>query len=133
MHHNPAKNVLWVARDAAAIASALGLQPAEVQRSLQSARAQLLAAREKRPTPFVDTTLYTSWNAMFISAYLEAASALDDDRGRDCRSFALRTLDRLLAEGWDDRTGFAHRLGGGALDRLAGRPGIHGRGAARRL
>ena len=48
---------------------------AEVERTLRSARAQLLAAREKRPTPFVDTTLYTSWNAMFISAYLEAASA----------------------------------------------------------
>jgi uncharacterized protein len=115
MHHNPAKNVLWVARDTAAIASALGLQPAEVQRSLQIARAQLLAAREKRPTPFVDTTLYTSWNAMFISAYFEAASALNDDRGRDCRSFALRTLDRFLSEGWDHRTGFAHRLGGGHL------------------
>ena len=32
--------------------------------------------------------------------------------GRDCRSFALRTLDRFLSEGWDDRSGFAHRLGG---------------------
>ena len=52
---------------------------------------------------------------MFISAYLAAGSALDDDRGRDCRSFALRTLDRFLSEGWDDRSGFAHRLGGGHL------------------
>ena len=115
MHHNPAKNVLWVAREPAAIASALGMRPADVSRILQSARAQLLAAREKRPTPFVDTTLYTSWNAMFVSAYLEAASALDDDRGRDCGSFALRTLDRFLGEGWDDRSGFTHRLGGARL------------------
>ena len=115
MHHNPAKNVLWVARDAAAIASALGLQPAEVQRSLQSARAQLLAAREKRPTPFVDTTLYTSWNAMFISAYLEAASALDDDAGATAAPSRCARSDRFLTEGWDDRSGFAHRLGGGHL------------------
>jgi uncharacterized protein len=115
MHHNPAKNVLWVARDAGTIANALGLQPADVQSSLQIAKAALIAAREKRPTPFVDVTLYTSWNAMFISAYLEAASALDDDRGRDCRSFALRTLDRFLSEGWDDKSGFSHRLGGGHL------------------
>ncbi len=117
MHHNPAKNVLWVARDAGTIASALGLQPDDVQRKLQTAKTQLLAAREKRPTPYVDKTLYTSWNAMFISAYLAAASALDDDRGRDCRSFALRTLDRFLAEAWDDRSGFSHRLGG---ERLSG-------------
>ena len=34
------------------IASALGLQPAEVQRSLESARAQLLAALEERGAAF---------------------------------------------------------------------------------
>ena len=115
MHHNPAKNVLWVARDASTIASALGLQADDVDRKVQTAKAELLAAREKRPTPYVDATLYTSWNAMFISAYLAAGSAFDDDRGRECRSFALRTLDRFLSEAWDDSTGFAHRLGGNRL------------------
>src|SRR5579871_3418826 len=44
MHHNPAKNVLWVARDAATIANALSLQPDQVQQSLQIAKSQLLAA-----------------------------------------------------------------------------------------
>jgi uncharacterized protein len=65
----------------------------------------------KRQTPFVDTTLYTGWNGMFVSAYLNAASVLDDWRGAACRTFALRTLDRFLAEGWDDARGFTHRLG----------------------
>ena len=117
-----------------AIAEALGRSADEVAtQRWNRARAQLLAAREKRPTPYVDTTIYTSWNAMFVSAYLEAASALDGDRGRDCRAFALRTLDRLLAEGWDDRRGFAHRLGGERLDGIAGRSGVHGGGAARRI
>ena len=47
MHHNPAKNVLWVARDAAAIASALGLQPAEVRAQLRERpRATAGRARE---------------------------------------------------------------------------------------
>jgi uncharacterized protein YyaL (SSP411 family) len=68
----------------------------------------------------VDTTLYTGWNAMFVSAYLEAASVLDDWRGAACRAFALRTLDRFLAEGWDETRGFTHRLGAewlyGSLD-----------------
>ena len=120
MHHNPAKNVLWMARDPEAVATALGVSQDEVKTVLEKARAELLAARQKRQTPFVDTTLYTGWNAMFVSAYLEAAGVLDDWRGAACRAFALRTLDRFLAEGWDDTRGFTHRLGAewlyGSLD-----------------
>jgi uncharacterized protein YyaL (SSP411 family) len=120
MHHNPAKNVLWVAREAEEVAKALGVPADEVRSALQKARAALLAAREKRKTPYVDTTLYTSWNAMFASAYFDAAGVLDDWRGAACRAFALRTLDRFLADGWDDARGFTHRLGGdwlyGSLD-----------------
>jgi uncharacterized protein YyaL (SSP411 family) len=115
MHHNPAKNVLWVARDPEDVAKTLGLSQGEVKTLLEKARARLLAARAQRPTPFVDTTLYTSWNAMFVSAYLDAANVLDDGRGAACRAFALLTLDRFLAEGWDDGRGFAHRLGAGWL------------------
>jgi uncharacterized protein len=116
MHHNPAKNVLWVAREPETIAKALGLSSAEVRQLLKSARGQLLAEREKRPTPYVDTTLYAGWNAMFVSAYLAAAHLLADVRGAECRGFALRTLDRFLAEGWHAERGFAHRLGDVRLD-----------------
>jgi uncharacterized protein YyaL (SSP411 family) len=119
MHHNPAKNVLWIARDIAWIAEALGRSAADVQQTLADAKAKMLAAREKRPTPFIDTTLYTSWNAMFVSAFLEAANVLGADferLGADCREFALRTLDRFLAHGWDDQRGFSHRLGGERLE-----------------
>jgi uncharacterized protein YyaL (SSP411 family) len=116
MHHNPAKNVLWVARDPETIAEALGTSADDVRAKLESARAELLAARIKRPTPYVDTTIYTGWNAMFISAYLEAAQTLDGEEGYGCRIFALGTLDRLIAEGWDERRGFSHRLGADRLD-----------------
>ena len=116
MHHNPAKNVLWVARTADEVAELLGRNADDIRQTLRSAREQLLAARENRQTPYVDTTIYTSWNAMFVSAYLDAAQTLDDARAATCRTFALRTLDRLLAEGWDEQRGFAHRLGGERLD-----------------
>jgi uncharacterized protein len=120
MHHNPAKNVLWVAREPETIANSLSIGADEVSRLLQSARTALLEARGKRQTPFVDTTLYTAWNGMFIAAYFDAADVLDDWRGAACRAFALRTLDRFLVEGWDDKRGFTHRLGGewlyGSLD-----------------
>ena len=111
MHHNPAKNVLWVAREPQAIAEALGTSADDVVKKLETARRELLAARGKRTAPYVDTTIYTSWNAMFISAYLEAAQVLGGTEGYGCRVFALGTLDRLIAEGWDQRRGFSHRLG----------------------
>ncbi|MBI3484962.1 MAG: thioredoxin domain-containing protein, partial [Acidobacteria bacterium] len=113
MHHNPAKNVLWVARTTAEVAQQLGRMESDVRLLLASARGKLLAARSGRTTPFVDTTLYTGWNAMFVSAYLEASRIL---KREDCREFALKTLDRLLAEAWDAAHGFAHRLGGPRLD-----------------
>jgi uncharacterized protein YyaL (SSP411 family) len=113
MHHNPKKNVLFIAREVSEIAKQMGKSEHDVEELLRTARAKLLEARSKRPTPCVDTTIYTGWNAFYVSAYLEAARVL----GRaDCREFALRTLDRLLAEGWDAARGFAHRLGGPRLD-----------------
>jgi uncharacterized protein len=115
MHHNPAKNVLWIAREPAEIASPIGKSEADVRLLLASAMRKMLAAREKRPRPTIDRTIYTSWNAMFISAYLDAAHILSGEIGTNCRAFALKTLDRILAEAWDDSHGFAHRLGGPRL------------------
>ncbi len=110
MHHNPSKNVLWVARDPQTIAEALHTSGDDVKAKIEDAKRELFAARSKRQTPYVDTTIYTSWNAMFISAYLDAARILDGEAAFSCRHFALATLDRLIAEGWDPRRGFSHRL-----------------------
>jgi uncharacterized protein YyaL (SSP411 family) len=117
MHHNPAKNVLWIARGVPEIAAQLNESEDSIRHQLTNARRKLLAARVMRPTPSVDTTIYIGWNAMFASAYFEAAQVLSGEKGAPCREFALKTLDRLLAGAWDDARGFAHRLGG---DWLAG-------------
>jgi uncharacterized protein YyaL (SSP411 family) len=116
MHHNPAKNVLWIARKPAEVAGTLALDESTVRLTLAKAKGKLLAARAARPTPFVDTTLYTAWNAMFASAYLDSAAALGGEVGAACRAFALKTMDRLLAEAWSDSRGFAHRIGGERLE-----------------
>jgi len=114
MHHNSAKNVLWVASSAEAIASALKISADEALLVVERAKNKLLEARrQRRPTPAVDQTLYVSWNAMFVSAYLEAANVLGR---RDCRDFALRTLDLLMAKAWDESRGFLHRVGGPRLE-----------------
>jgi uncharacterized protein len=120
MHHNPAKNVLWVARDPATIAKTLGGDETAVRLTIARAKDKMLAGRLRRITPYIDTTMYVSWNAMFVSAYLEASHTLGRSIGDNCRDFALKTLDRMLAEAWSEEQGFAHRIGGprlqGSLD-----------------
>jgi len=116
MHHNPAKNVLWIARDFPKIANALGKPEDEVIRLKSDAEARMREARLARPTPFVDKTMYVSWNAMFVSGYLDASRILDTSWiAEDCRKFAVKTLDRMLREAWSEENGFAHRIGGPAL------------------
>jgi uncharacterized protein len=51
-----------------------------------------LEERAKREAPYVDRRVYTSWNAMAVSAYLEASWTLDRPELRDR---ALRALDFL--------------------------------------
>jgi uncharacterized protein len=114
MHHNPAKNVLWVRESIAELAQRLFLDKASTRILLARAKGKLLAARlARRPTPTVDTTFYVGWNTMFVSAYLEAARVLGRD---DCRAFALKTLDKVLAEAWNDARGFLHRIGGARIE-----------------
>jgi uncharacterized protein YyaL (SSP411 family) len=116
MHHNSAKNVLWIARDASGIAKQLGLDEATVRLTIARAKGKMLAARLPRPTPYVDKTMYVSWNAMFVSAYLAAGRSLRGSLGEKCSVFALKTLDRMLKEVWSESRGFGHRIGGPALD-----------------
>ena len=116
MHHNPEKNVLWIAREPREIAERLGLDEATLRLTLARAKGKLLAARKSRPSPYVDTTMYVSWNAMFVSAYLDAARVLGGSLGDNCRTFALKTLDRMLQQVWSESRGFGHRMGGPALE-----------------
>ena len=115
MHHNSAKNVLWVASNTVEIARTLGLEESTVRLILAKAKCEMLAARAKRRTPYIDRTMYVSWNAMFVSAYLEAGRILASKTGAECRAFALKTLDRMLQEAWSEAHGFGHRIVGPAL------------------
>ncbi len=95
MHHNPGKNVLFVAASVAEIARRGRRPEDQVRALLRSARDRLRAAREQRSAPFVDRTRYANWNAMMVSAMLRAGAVLDD---RWAREHALATLRRLRRE-----------------------------------
>src|SRR4051794_7143087 len=107
MHHNPAKNVLYVRAPVEEIARRMNLAPATVNELLASAKRNMYAARLKRQAPYVDKTVYVGWNSLCVSAYLEAARALNLP---DARRFALRSLDRAL--GHTSRTGHAGTAAG---------------------
>ena len=105
MQHDPARNVLFVRAPVEEIAVRLGIPRDRVSAVLDSAKEKLYAARLARPTPFVDKTVYVGWNALCISAYLDAARVLSLE---DARHFALRSLDRLLSQGFSAEGGLKH-------------------------
>ncbi len=105
MHHNPAKNVLHVRGTLEGVAKANKITLDEAKQRLESAKVKLYEARKKRPTPYIDKTVYVGWNGMCISAYLEAGRVLDLP---EVRAFALKSLDRVLAEARNSKTGLGH-------------------------
>ncbi len=105
MHHNPQKNVLHVKQSLGEMVKETGAAFESLVALRDAACAKLLAARALRPTPFIDRTLYTGWNAMAITAYLETARVLRMDGAKE---FALLTLDRLLKEAWDGEAVLDH-------------------------
>ncbi len=62
-------------------------------------------ARARRGAPACDPTLFCNWNAMAVSALLESAIVLGEDRHR---AEALATLDFLMENLWDPRQGMYH-------------------------
>jgi uncharacterized protein len=105
MQHDPMRNVLYQRASAGELAVRMKLAPERVNELLQSAKQKMYAVRLKRQTPYIDKTIYTNWNALFASAYLEAATALDLD---EAKHFALRSLDRILAEAWNPQSALKH-------------------------
>ena len=53
-----------------------------------------LSKRKTRKSPAVDKTLYTNYNALFISSFLLSSIVLDRP---EVGKFAIKTLDRILA------------------------------------
>ncbi len=95
LHHDPEKKVLCAAKDPTAIAAELEMPVERVYALLVQGREKLLRERNGRETPFVDRTLYTSLNGMFITSYLKAYRVLGDPGLKD---FALASLDRIIRE-----------------------------------
>jgi hypothetical protein len=106
MHHNAAKNVLWVAAAVEELAKRLHKGDNQMEALLAEGRRRMLEARQMRDAPFVDQTIYTSWNGLAVSAYVEAWKALGLE---SCKDFAIKTAKFLLQSCFDPQRGMAHQ------------------------
>ncbi len=94
-------------------AKRLGLPLAELEASVDAARPQVLAARNRRVQPGLDDKVLTAWNGLAISALAEGHRVLREPRylaaaeaaARFVRD-ALGTADGRLLRAW--RAGVAH-------------------------
>jgi hypothetical protein len=68
-------SVLSLAKPAEELSLRFAMAPSEVEKRLEVARAAMLAHREKRPKPFRDDKILTSWNALLIGALADASRA----------------------------------------------------------
>jgi uncharacterized protein YyaL (SSP411 family) len=72
--------------------------------------------RERAEEPYIDRTCYTSWNAMAISAYLEASWTLEKP---ELKTIATEALDFLWNECRDPERGM-YRFHDGSAPRILG-------------
>ena len=79
--------------------------------------------REREQEPYIDRTCYVSWNAMAVSAYLEASWTLEpsggDGQRTDTRSAALAALEFLWEECRDPERGM-YRFHDGSGPKILG-------------
>ncbi len=107
MHHNPRKNVLYVDKAPEEVAKILEMPVDRVRSLLESGKGKLADARQGRPTPFVDPTIYANWNGMMVSAYLGAWRAFG---WPGVREFALKSIDRIWNGLYVEGEGMYHQL-----------------------
>ena len=93
MHERPGRCVLKQAKTLTQIAQHFGVSQEEAEQKIDTITQILLSARQKRPIPFIDTSLYTHWNGMLITAITQAAVVFDRP---DWLSISQKSLDRIL-------------------------------------
>jgi uncharacterized protein YyaL (SSP411 family) len=94
MHHDASKKVLFVQMGAEEIAEKTGRHISDIVRTIHAAEEKLLHERNRRETPFIDKTIYTSTNGMLVSVFLHGYRILKDS---SLKEFSLKSLEKTLA------------------------------------
>ena len=105
LHGRPGRNVLHVPHPVAAQAKLLDMSEFDLAERIERISRRLLTARQLRPEPKVDKTVFADLNGMCVDAYLRASAKLGRE---DAAGAAQAVLDRLLETLRDERGVFAH-------------------------
>ncbi len=89
------KNILWVPLDPDVVAHKLDISEEELETTVEQARQALFEARQRRVPPATDTKVLTSWNALMLAAFAEAARVLERP---DYADVAVQNAEFLLTE-----------------------------------
>ena len=115
MHHNPAKNVLWMARDAGEIARTLGLDESAVSLTIAKAKKRCWPRDCHAPRRLSTDDVRELERHVCFGVFRCRTGIAGKNGWRSLREFALKTIERMLREAWTEEQGFAHRIGGPAL------------------
>jgi uncharacterized protein YyaL (SSP411 family) len=104
--HGDRTNILYRSVPLSNLATSLGMPEPELSARLDSLRARLFVAREKRPRPSRDDKVLADWNGLFIAALAKAARVLGNAQYLSAAERAMTFLfrDMRTAEG-----GLLHR------------------------
>ncbi len=89
------KNILHTPRALEAVARDEGVEPAELERSINRARRVLLDARAQRAAPALDDKILCEWNGLMISSLARGGASFGEPR---YIAAAARAADYLLRE-----------------------------------
>jgi uncharacterized protein YyaL (SSP411 family) len=107
--------VLSEARSIERVAATLDLPVEEARAALETARARMLAFREKRERPLRDDKVLASWNGLLIGALADAGRALGEPSWVEAAAAAFAAIEAGLVRG--GRVGRYLKDGKAASDR----------------
>jgi uncharacterized protein YyaL (SSP411 family) len=109
------RNILNLPKTIAQAAKMLGRDEDELRAELATARAELLAVRDRRVPPGKDTKVLVSWNGLILAALAEGGRVLQDTRYLDAAGRAAGfILDRMRRD--DGRLLHTYKDGRARLD-----------------
>ena len=105
-HVNPGETVLHRPAPLETVAKRFDMSPDELLSRRAELAERMRLAREEREPPLLDNKVLTGWNGLMITAFAEAARALDEPRYLQA---AQRAADSLWDTAWDPDKLFLQR------------------------
>lgn len=94
------KNVLYKTNDVFDIAKKFETTPDDINKILDESLAILKIERDKRPRPFLDKKILTTWNALMISAFVKGYMITENE---DYKKLAVRAVSFVIYNLYNDK------------------------------